>query len=51
MKLIDKEQLLQELDEAIREFIPKSDNDHAFLQGVVAARRIVKFQEEVKADC
>ena len=47
MKLIDKELLLEELDEAIRDFIPKNDDDNAFLQGVVAARRIVKFMPEV----
>ena len=47
MKLIDKELLLEELDEAIKDFIPKNDNDHAFLQGVVAARRIVKMTPAV----
>lgn len=47
-RLIDKDALLADLDEAIREFIPKTENDQAFLEGVVAARRIVKFTEEAK---
>lgn len=45
-RLIDKDALLADLDEAIREFIPKNENDQAFLEGVIAARRIVKFTEE-----
>ena len=48
MKLIDKDALLAELDEAIRDFIVKDEHDRDFLAGVVAARRIVKFTKEVQ---
>ena len=44
--LIDKNALLAELEEAIRDFVPKDDEDRAFLAGVMAACRIVKFTEE-----
>ena len=46
MTLIDKDALLAELEEAIRDFVPKDDEDRAFLVGVMAARRIVKFAKE-----
>lgn len=46
MTLIDKDALLAELEEAIRDFVPKDDEDRAFLAGVMAARRIVKFAKE-----
>lgn len=46
MTLIDKEALLADLEEAIRDFIPKDEEDRAFLAGVMAARRIIKFTKE-----
>lgn len=47
MTLIDKDLLLEEMDEAIKDFNAKSEEDKAFLTGVMAARRIVKFTPEV----
>ena len=49
MTLIDKDMLLKELEEEIRDFIPKDEEDKAFLAGVMAARRIIKFTKEVQA--
>lgn len=46
MTLIDKEALLAELEEAIKDFKPKDEEDKAFLAGVLTARRIVKFAKE-----
>lgn len=46
MPLIDKDALLAEIEEAIRDFVPKDEEDSAFLAGVLAARRIVKFMKE-----
>lgn len=46
MKLIDKDELLADIEEAIRDFIPKDEEDRAFLAGVMAVRRIVKFTKE-----
>ena len=48
MRLVDKDALLEELKIAIDEFTVENTTDQAFLEGVVAARRIVKFMEEVK---
>ena len=47
MTLIDKDMLLEEMDEAIKDFSIRNEEDRAFLAGVVAARRIVKFTQEV----
>ena len=38
-----------EIRDAINDFIVNDENDQAFLEGVMACRRIVKFMEEVKA--
>lgn len=48
-RLIDKDALLEEIRDAINDFIVNDENDQAFLEGVMACRRIVKFMEEVKA--
>lgn len=47
MTLIDKDLLLEEMNEAIKDFVVRSEEDRAFLAGVMAARRIVKFTPEV----
>ena len=47
MTLIDKDMLLEEMDEAIKDFSIRNEEDRAFLAGVMAARRIVKFTQEV----
>ncbi len=47
MTLIDKDLLLEEMDEAIKDFSIRNEEDRAFLAGVMAARRIVKFTQEV----
>lgn len=47
MTLIDKDLLIEELDEAIKDFSIRNEEDRAFLAGVMAARRIVKFTSEV----
>lgn len=49
MKLVDKDQLIKEIDEAIKDFVPKNEGDQAFLEGVIATRRIVKFAKEAQA--
>lgn len=49
MTLIDKDALLEELEEEIRDFVPKNEEETAFLAGVMAARRIIKFTKEVQA--
>lgn len=48
MTLIDKDALLAEIEEAIRDFVPKDEEDRAFLAGVMAVRRIVKFTKEAE---
>ncbi len=47
MRLIDKDALLKLLDETINDFKVKDESDQAFLEGVVATRRIIRYTEEV----